>query len=143
MAPPRGLAGTIGTAARAARVRANLTQEDVAERVGLATEVYGRLERGGMLPSVPTLKKLCETLRLPSDVLLGLTPAQENFWTKPPPTKRPEEPGEVRRLVRTVKKLEPAEFRLVSLMATGLLRLRLMRQGHGAEDLPEDAPDAP
>ncbi|HEY0092769.1 MAG TPA: helix-turn-helix transcriptional regulator, partial [Archangium sp.] len=49
MALPRGLAATIGTAARAARVQANLTQEDVAERVGLATEVYGRLERGGML----------------------------------------------------------------------------------------------
>jgi transcriptional regulator with XRE-family HTH domain len=143
MAPPRGLAGTIGTAARAARVRANLTQEDVAERVGLATEVYGRLERGGMLPSVPTLKKLCETLHIPSDVVLGLTPAQENFWTKEPPPRRPEEPGEVRRLVRTVKKLEPAEFRLVSLMATGLLRLRLMRNGQDTEEAQDDAPDAP
>jgi transcriptional regulator with XRE-family HTH domain len=129
MALPRGLASTIGTAARAARVRANLTQEDVAERVGLATEVYGRLERGGMLPSVPTLKKLCEILRIPSDVLLGLTPAQENFWTKEAPARPAEEPAEIRRLVRTVKKLEPAEFRLLSLIATGLLRLRLMRQG--------------
>ena len=134
MALPRGLAGTIGTAARAARVRANLTQEDVAERVGLATEVYGRLERGGMLPSVPTLKKLCETLRIPSDVLLGLTPAQENFWTKEPAPRPVEEPGEIRRLVRTVKRLEPAEFRLLSLMATGLLRLRLMRHGRSSHD---------
>ncbi|HEX5750381.1 MAG TPA: helix-turn-helix domain-containing protein [Archangium sp.] len=134
MALPRGLAGTIGTAARAARVQANLTQEDVAERVGLATEVYGRLERGGMLPSVPTLKKLCEVLRIPSDVLLGLTPAQENFWTKEPPARPVEEPGEIRRLVRTVKRLEPAEFRLLSLMATGLLRLRLMRHGRSSHD---------
>jgi transcriptional regulator with XRE-family HTH domain len=132
MALPRGLASTIGTAARAARVRANLTQEDVAERVGLATEVYGRLERGGMLPSVPTLKKLCEILRIPSDVLLGLTPAQENFWTKEVPSKPTEEPAEIRRLVRTVKKLEPGEFRLLSLMATGLLRLRQLRQGRPA-----------
>ncbi|WP_309891973.1 helix-turn-helix transcriptional regulator [Archangium sp.] len=127
MAYPRGLAATIGTAARAARVQANLTQEDVAERVGLATEVYGRLERGGMLPSVPTLKKLCETLHIPSDVLLGLTPAQENFWAKAPPPRPVEEPAEIRRLVRTVKKLEPAEFRLLGLMATGLLRLRQTR----------------
>jgi hypothetical protein len=29
--------------------------------------------------------------------------------------------------VRTVKRLEPAEFRLLSLIATGLLRLRMMR----------------
>ncbi|MET0402221.1 MAG: helix-turn-helix transcriptional regulator, partial [Cystobacter sp.] len=121
MALPRGLAATIGTAARAARVRANLTQEDVAERVGLATEVYGRLERGGMLPSVPTLKRLCEILRIPSDVLLGLTPAQENFWAKEAPARPEEEPAEIRRLLRTVKKLEPSEFRLLSLMATGLL----------------------
>lgn len=137
MALPRGLAGTIGTAARAARVRSNLTQEDVAERVGLATEVYGRLERGGMLPSVPTLRKLCETLRIPADVLLGLVPAQENFWTKDVPAKPTEEPAEIRRLVRTVKKLEPAEFRLLSLVATGLLRLRLLRSGRGSSDTPE------
>jgi transcriptional regulator with XRE-family HTH domain len=135
MALPRGLAATIGTAARAARVQANLTQEDVAERVGLATEVYGRLERGGMLPSVPTLKKLCETLRIPSDVMLGLQPAQENFWTKPEaPPKPAEEPAEIRRLVRTVKRLEPAEFRLLSLMATGLLRLRQARTSRVQQD---------
>jgi transcriptional regulator with XRE-family HTH domain len=134
MALPRGLAATIGSAARAARISANLTQEDVAERVGLATEVYGRLERGGMLPSVPTLKKLCETLRIPSDVLLGLQSAQENFWTKPAPPPRPaEEPVEIRRLVRTVKRLEPAEFRLLSLMATGLLRLRLARMSRAQQ----------
>jgi transcriptional regulator with XRE-family HTH domain len=133
MALARGLAATIGTAARAARVQANLTQEDVAERVGLATEVYGRLERGGMLPSVPTLKRLSETLRIPSDVLLGLQPAQENFWTKPEAPVPVEEPGEIRRLMRTVKKLEPAEFRLLSLLATGLLRLRQLRTSRRRE----------
>ena len=133
MALARGLSATIGTAARAARIQANLTQEDVAERVGLATEVYGRLERGGMLPSVPTLKKLCETLRIPADVLLGLHPAQENFWTKPAAPAPVEEPGEIRRLVRTAKKLEPAEFRLLSLVATGLLRLRMMRPSRGQQ----------
>ncbi len=106
----------------------------MAERVGLATEVYGRLERGGMLPSVPTLRKLCETLRIPSDVLLGLTPAQENFWAKEAPPRPTEEPAEIRRLVRTVKKLEPAEFRLLGLMATGLLRLRQMRHGRGQHE---------
>ena len=36
---------------------------------------------------------------------LGLTPAQENFWTKEVPSKPTEEPAEIRRLVRTVKKL--------------------------------------
>ncbi|WNG48159.1 helix-turn-helix transcriptional regulator [Archangium minus] len=138
MEHPRGLAATIGTAARAARVRANLTQEDVAERVGLATEVYGRLERGGMLPSVPTLKKLCETLNIPSDILLGLTPAQENFWTtREPPEPPAEEPAEIRRLLRTLRKLEPAEFRLLSVLAAGLLRLRQMRPSRAPLKRPE------
>lgn len=136
MSHPRGLASTIGTAARAARVRANLTQEDVAERVGLATEVYGRLERGGMLPSVPTLKKLCEVLHIPSDILLGLTPAQENFWTQEAPAQPVEEPVEIRRLLRTLRKLEPAEFRLLSIMAAGLLRLRQLRHGRSPDDAP-------
>ncbi|QRK07196.1 helix-turn-helix transcriptional regulator [Archangium violaceum] len=138
MSHPRGLASTIGTAARAARVRANLTQEDVAERVGLATEVYGRLERGGMLPSVPTLKKLCEVLHIPSDILLGLTPAQENFWTQTQetPAQPVEEPAEIRRLLRNLRKLEPAELRLLSIMAAGLLRLRPLRHGRSPHDAP-------
>lgn len=48
----------VGKAARSARLRLGLTQADVAERVNLASEVYGRLERGIMLPSVPTLRRL-------------------------------------------------------------------------------------
>jgi len=40
-----------------------------------------------------------------------------------------------------VKKLEPAEFRLLSLMATGLLRLRLIRHGRSSE--PDDSPPSP
>jgi transcriptional regulator with XRE-family HTH domain len=131
MNPQRGLSTTIGKAARAARVRAELTQEDVAERMGLATEVYGRLERGGMLPSVPTLRKLCVVLRISADALLGLGP---DHWgtqwgtPEPAPSKRaPEEPPEIRRLIRIVKKLAPEEFRLLSLLATGLRRLRELR----------------
>lgn len=130
MDPQRGLAATIGNAARAARIRANLTQEDVAERVGLATEVYGRLERGGMLPSVPTLRKLCVVLSIPSDVLLGLSADQYGRKWGPPEPEEPrgrEEPSEIRRLIRTVKKLEPEEFRLLSLMAAGLKRLQELR----------------
>ncbi len=39
-----------------------LTQSEVAEGVPLASEVYGRLERGGMLPSVPILMRLAAVL---------------------------------------------------------------------------------
>ncbi len=44
-------------------MRAGLTQVELAESIGTATEVYGRLERGKMLPSVPTLFRLCVALR--------------------------------------------------------------------------------
>lgn len=52
------LAATLGRAVRAARMRVGLTQVELAESIGTAPEVYGRLERGKMLPSVPTLFRL-------------------------------------------------------------------------------------
>jgi transcriptional regulator with XRE-family HTH domain len=62
----------LGEAARAARLRLGLTQEEVAKQVGLAQSVYGRIERGAMMPSVPTLRKLCLTLGISSEALLSL-----------------------------------------------------------------------
>jgi transcriptional regulator with XRE-family HTH domain len=120
------LATLIGNAVRASRQRLELTQADVAERVGIATEVYGRLERGHMLPSVRTLRKLCLVLSCSSDVLLGLsatavvaeggTPA----LAEDPPEYR--ERPEVRRLMRTVRKLDSPRLRLLGQVAHALER---------------------
>ena len=65
------LAKAIGRRARAARTALGLTQAEVAERVPLAAEVYGRLERGGMLPSVPTLMRLASVLSVEPSALVG------------------------------------------------------------------------
>lgn len=116
------LATTIGASARVARGRMELTQADVAERIDVATEVYGRLERGGMLPSVQTLLKLCHELHVSADELLGLaaqgvTPSRAS--EAPPPT--PERP-EVRRLLRSVRQLDPAQVKLLGLVANALTR---------------------
>jgi transcriptional regulator with XRE-family HTH domain len=117
------LATTIGASARVARGRMELTQADVAERIDVATEVYGRLERGGMLPSVQTLLKLCHELHVSADELLGLsaqnggTPARAS--EAPPPT--PERP-EVRRLLRSVRQLDPAQVKLLGLVANALTK---------------------
>jgi transcriptional regulator with XRE-family HTH domain len=62
----------LGEAARAARLRLGLTQAEVAVKVGLSPAVYGRVERGHMTPSVPTLRRLCETLGVSSDAVLSL-----------------------------------------------------------------------
>jgi transcriptional regulator with XRE-family HTH domain len=69
------LAKTIGRRAREARTALQLTQAEVAERVDLAAEVYGRLERGGMLPSVPTLMRIASVLSVEPSVLVGASEA--------------------------------------------------------------------
>lgn len=65
------LAKQIGKRAREARDALQLTQAEVAERVGIATEVYGRLERGKMMPSVGTLVHLVRVLGVTADQLLS------------------------------------------------------------------------
>ena len=71
-------------AARAARLRLGLTQAEVAKKVRLKSGVYGRVERGAMVPSVPTLRRICETLGISSDVLLSLgAQAHEGDSTSP------------------------------------------------------------
>ena len=114
------LAITIGAAARPARARPEITQADVAERIDVATEVYGRLERGGMLPSVQTLLKLCHELNVSADELLGLAaPSSSNSRSHEPPSSPPER-AEVRRLLRSVRQLSPSQVKLLGLVANAL-----------------------
>ncbi|HVG60584.1 MAG TPA: helix-turn-helix transcriptional regulator [Hyalangium sp.] len=115
------LASTIGAAARAARMRLELTQADVAERIEVATEVYGRLERGGMLPSVQTLLRLCHELNVSADELLGLTqhsPSPRSSEGPSAPTERPE----IRRFLRSLRQLDSSHVKLLGLVAKALLR---------------------
>lgn len=72
----------IGTTARAARTALRLTQAEVANAIGMAPEVYGRIERGLLMPSVPTLLSIALQLRVSPDALLG--------WTEILATDRPE-----------------------------------------------------
>lgn len=126
----RKLATVLGATARSARMRAGLTQADVAERVGIATEVYGRLERGRMLPSVPTLWRLCSVLRTSSDEFLGLTLAPvaphpgESLAPFPSDDSTDgDERPEMRRLMRSLRKLGRPELKLMNLVA-GAIHLK-------------------
>ncbi|HSP80714.1 MAG TPA: helix-turn-helix transcriptional regulator [Myxococcaceae bacterium] len=69
---PEQLQKSLGERARAARERLGLTQAQVARQVGIAPNVYGRIERGGMMPAVPTLRKLTLALGMSADVLLAV-----------------------------------------------------------------------
>ena len=74
------LSNHLGEALREARLKAELTQADVADRVGVATEVYGRIERGNLTPSVPNLRKLCMVLRVDASAALGLEAGEAAAW---------------------------------------------------------------
>jgi len=127
---------TLGTAARVARLRSGLTQADVAETIGTVTEVYGRMERGKLLPSVPTLFRLCLALHSGPHELLGFAPAGRTS-TKPqwgalkvPPTLT--DTPEIRRLVRRLCRLESSQLRLVQLIVASLVARRLKRRTRAA-----------
>jgi transcriptional regulator with XRE-family HTH domain len=110
------LASRLGGAARLARQRLNLTQADVAERIGIASEVYGRLERGHMLPSIQTFRRLCVVLSISADEALGLKPSQDVKWVAEPPSDYGE-PAELRRLMRRARQLDRSSIRLLSVLA--------------------------
>ncbi|MFY0572900.1 helix-turn-helix domain-containing protein [Archangium lansingense] len=117
--PPKRLATNIGEACRAARVEAGLTQEDVADRVGIATEVYGRLERGNMTPSVPTLRKVCVVLNLSADAALAID-KEAKLPPRPPATESGSDEGasaEHRRLIRRTKRLPRRQLRVLGIIA--------------------------
>ena len=60
----------IGEQVRLAREQADLTQEQLAERLEVSPQYVSDLERGVVGPSIATLKKLCGCLAVTSDRLL-------------------------------------------------------------------------
>jgi transcriptional regulator with XRE-family HTH domain len=114
------LATGLGESARAARLRLGLTQEEVAERLGMAPEVYGRLERGNMLPSVPTLRVLCLLLGMSANVALGTVLLGVGNWS--PEVRPPEESVEMRRLMRRARALDEQALHVLSLLAAYLAK---------------------
>jgi transcriptional regulator with XRE-family HTH domain len=73
-----GLHQTFAAALRTAREASGRSQADLADRVGLSVEAYGRLERGRVLPRASTLVRLSRALNLAVDQLLGLGPGAED-----------------------------------------------------------------
>lgn len=127
------LRATLGKAARVARLRSGLTQADVADTIGTVTEVYGRMERGKLLPSVPTLFRLCLALHSGPHELMGFTPVERGS-VKPPwgglrvPRGVTDTP-EIRRLVRRLGGLDPSKIRLIQLIVAALVARPLKRRG--------------
>jgi transcriptional regulator with XRE-family HTH domain len=114
------LALHLGAVAREARLKAGLTQEEAAERIGVVTEVYGRLERGHMLPSLPTLLRLCRALALDANPLLGFSSSHPPAWLTWDASSE-KEPAAVRRLLHTVRQLKPRQLTALRFVASAML----------------------
>lgn len=105
---------SIGERARAARVRLGLNQSEVAERVGISNEVYGRFERGSVTPRLKTLLKVCDVLRVtPNDLLLGAEPSPTLAGPSPLT-------GDLLRLVAVLDKASTITIRRVTEVARWL-----------------------
>ena len=55
----------IGKKFKEYRTKANLTQEELSEKIEIAEKHYGKLERGVFMPSLETFFKLIDTLNIP------------------------------------------------------------------------------
>ncbi|MBM3270250.1 MAG: helix-turn-helix transcriptional regulator [Candidatus Sericytochromatia bacterium] len=67
----------LGMRIRAARQRRGLTQEELGARLRRTTETVSNLERGRVLPSLPTLEVLCRVLELPLRELFEEMPGRQ------------------------------------------------------------------
>jgi transcriptional regulator with XRE-family HTH domain len=74
----KALAQQVGRCMKQARRARKWKQAQVAHAIGVTAEFYGRIERGGGLPSMATLAKLLALFELsPSAVLGWVQPAAE------------------------------------------------------------------
>jgi transcriptional regulator with XRE-family HTH domain len=125
------LAQRLGAEVRRARVALRLTQVDAAERVGVSVESFARIERGGTLPSVPTLRRLTAVLAVSADVLLGTADRQEHSTAA---TRVVDPPvGDAsdairRRIMRKLREADRETLRFVSRLVGGLEAIRLARR---------------
>lgn len=114
------LSKRIGRSVRQARAARGLTQQEAAERIGISVEFFARIERGGTLPSVPTLVRIADQLVVDADFLLGRAGETTVTIAKPAPSEadRPE----VRRIIRRIRNARSDTLRLVSLLLATLER---------------------
>jgi transcriptional regulator with XRE-family HTH domain len=138
------LAVTMGHAARQARHARQLTQEQVAEQLGVSSEFYSRIERGLAHPSLETLLRMADVLGVMVDTLLGLDVPQAAARASFALTS-PEDPPAVRRLGAELQAVPPSTVRLVrailgELEEVDATRRRALRAGK-VEALSPQAPE--
>ncbi|MFD3917056.1 helix-turn-helix domain-containing protein [Streptomyces sp. NPDC058603] len=72
----------IGEQIRTARIQANLSQQTVAQRVGMTLDNYGRIERGQASPTLDTLLGIADAIGVPLAHLVREEPRPAS-WRRP------------------------------------------------------------
>ena len=108
----------LGAALREARLGTGLTQEEVALHVGMAIEVYKRVEKGSMTPGLLSLCTLCTVLELDINAALGLAASKSSTGTKGSESS-PEDSPRLRQLMRTLRQLDQKQLALITTVAQG------------------------
>ena len=100
-------------AVRSARRSKGLSQAEAAERIGIAVEAYGRLERGVVLPRAETLVHMADVFEVTCDALLGLDAGSGGPLIAREGTTQAVSP-ELRRVIAQLDGLNASSLRLVA-----------------------------
>ena len=120
--PKRTLAIVLGKICREARQTAGLTQADVAANVGMVPEVYGRIERGQLLPSLPRLRRLCLFLKVDANAALKIDGHKHPPWMEAASGPSLDDSPRMRRLVRMMHQLDEEQLAAISAMTRVLVK---------------------
>ena len=144
----KDLAAVMGHAARQARRARQLTQERVAEQLGVSSEFYSRLERGLAHPSLETLLRMTDVLDVTVDTLLGLDGGVAAAAPASFALTSADDAAVVRRLAAELQAAQPSTVRLVRAILGELedldAALRRARRARATTDAsaPASAPEA-
>jgi transcriptional regulator with XRE-family HTH domain len=116
------LAVAMGSAARHARHALQLTQQQVADQLGVSVEFYSRMERGLAHPGLEVFLRMLEVLGVRADTLLGLDAAHAATPVAVPLTS-PDDSRDVRRVVAALQKLPASTSRFVTALLSEFERL--------------------
>lgn len=70
-----GYQDILATNLRMYRARLNLTQEEVADGIGVTQDALSRYEQGKRVPAFPTVVKIADYFHVSTDELVGRTTA--------------------------------------------------------------------
>jgi transcriptional regulator with XRE-family HTH domain len=117
----KDLAVVMGNAARQARRARKLTQQQVAERLGVSVEFYSRMERGLAHPSLELFLRMLDVLGVRADTLLGLDATRLAAPVTVPLTS-PDDSRDVRRVVAALQNLPASMLRFVAALLSAFER---------------------